>query len=41
VLEMASTYRAWWTETLASLASLSAAERAAVLGGTARRAYRL
>jgi len=41
VLEMASTYRAWWTETLASLASLSAAERGAVLGGTARRAYRL
>jgi L-fuconolactonase len=41
VLELAASYSAWWDETRALLASLGAAERAAVLGGTARRTYRL
>ena len=41
VLELASTYRAWWTETEAALAGLSAEHRAAVLGGTAACVYRL
>jgi len=41
VLELASTYGQWWADTQALLAPLSAAARAAVLGGTARRIYRL
>ena len=41
VLELASTYAAWWHETRAALADLDNAGRAAVLGGTARRVYRL
>jgi len=41
VLELASTYAAWWTETQAALAALSPRERAAVLGDTAELTYRL
>jgi len=41
VLELASTYADWWHETRAALADLDSAGRAAVLGGTARRVYRL
>ena len=41
VLELAASYAAWWGETQAILAGLGAVERAAVLGGTARRVYRL
>ncbi len=41
VLELAATYATWWGETQAMLAGLGAVERAAVLGGTARRIYRL
>jgi len=41
VLELAASYRAWWDETQALLAPLDAAARAAVLGGNARRIYRL
>jgi len=41
VLELASSYAAWWHETQAALADLDSAARAAVLGGTARRVYRL
>jgi L-fuconolactonase len=41
VLERATTYAAWWRETAALLADHDAAARAAVLGGTAQRVYRL
>lgn len=41
VLELAATYRAWWAETQAVLAELGPEDRAAVLGGTAARVYRL
>jgi L-fuconolactonase len=41
VLELAASYRAWWHEVQALLSSLASAERAAVLGGNARREYRL
>jgi L-fuconolactonase len=41
VLELAASYRAWWHEVQALLSSLASAERAAVLGGNARRVYRL
>ena len=41
VLELAGSYRHWWSETDAILRSCSAAERAAVLGGNATRLYRL
>ena len=41
VLERASTYGAWWAETQATLADLTPAERADVLGGAAARVYRL
>jgi L-fuconolactonase len=41
VLELAASYRAWWHEVQALLASLASAERAAVLGGNAQRVYRL
>jgi L-fuconolactonase len=41
VLELAASYGTWWTETQATLEGLGPAERAAVLGGTARRVYRL
>ena len=41
VLELASTYRAWWAETEAALAGMGQDARAAVLGGTATRVYRL
>lgn len=41
VLELAASYRDWWDDTQALLAPLDAAERAAVLGGNARRVYGL
>ena len=41
VLELASTYRAWWAVTEAVLAGMRPGARAAVLGGTAARTYRL
>ena len=41
VLERAASYGAWWEETQTALAGLSAADRAAVLGDTAQRIYRL
>ncbi len=41
VLELASTYSAWWSETRTALATLSPRERAAVLGETAALTYRL
>jgi L-fuconolactonase len=41
VLELAASYGDWWRETTTLLAALDAGQRAAVLGGTARRAYRL
>lgn len=41
VLELAATYRDWWDDCQAVLAPLDATERAAVLGGNARRVYRL
>ena len=41
VLERAATYTAWWDQTQTTLAEFSAADRAAVLGGTATRIYRL
>jgi L-fuconolactonase len=41
VLELASTYRAWWDETQTVLAGCPAGERDAVLGGNAARVYRL
>ena len=41
VLELASSYGDWWHEAQHLSAHLSAAERAALFGGTARRIYRL
>jgi L-fuconolactonase len=41
VLELAATYANWWGESQAMLAGLGPVERAAVLGGTATRIYRL
>lgn len=41
VLELASDYGGWWHETQALLAPCPAADRDAVLGGNARRIYRL
>jgi L-fuconolactonase len=41
VLELAADYRAWWTEAHTLLAPLAEADRHAVLGGNARRVYRL
>ena len=41
VLQLAGSYAAWWGETQATLEALGPVERAAVLGGTARRVYRL
>lgn len=41
VLELASSYAAWWGETLTTLAGLDGAARTAVLGATACRIYRL
>jgi len=41
VLELAASYRDWWSDTQAQFESLSAAECASVLGDTARRVYRL
>ena len=39
VLELAASYRDWWDDTRSLLAGLSPDERAAVLGGNARRVY--
>ena len=39
VVDLAGGYDRWWTATNALLASLSAEERAAILGGNAARAY--
>ena len=41
VLELASTYGAWWAETQVALAALSPGDRTDVLGATAQRIYRL
>ncbi|MES2959330.1 MAG: amidohydrolase family protein [Pseudomonadota bacterium] len=41
VLELAASYRDWWSDVDALLAPLAAPERAAVLGENARRIYRL
>jgi L-fuconolactonase len=41
VLELAARYRDWWDDTQALLASSTPDERAAVLGGNARRVYGL
>jgi L-fuconolactonase len=41
VLELASAYGTWWAETQAALADISSSGRAAVLGDTAQRVYRL
>jgi len=41
VLELASSYEAWWQETQSLLAALDEAQRAAVLGGNAQRTYSL
>ena len=41
VLELAAPYAGWWRETTALLAGLEVTARAAVLGGNARRVYRL
>ena len=41
VLELAADYAVWWHEVQALLAPHGPAERAAVLGGNAQRAYRL
>jgi len=41
VLELAGSYSQWWGETQQLLAGLSAEEQAAILGGNARRLYRL
>ncbi len=41
VLERAASYAAWWDETAMLLDRFSALEQAQVLGGTARRIYRL
>jgi L-fuconolactonase len=41
VLELAARYRHWWDDTQVVLAALSLDERAAVLGGNARRVYKV
>jgi L-fuconolactonase len=41
VLELAADYAGWWQEVQALLADVAPAERAAVVGGNAVRAYRL
>ena len=41
VLELAATYDDWWADTHTALAGLTAADRAAVLGGNAMQVYRL
>lgn len=41
VLELSGSYAGWWKETEKLLAPLGASERAAVMGGNARRLYRL
>ncbi len=41
VLELSGSYALWWNEAQQLLAPLNASERAAVLGGNARRVYRL
>jgi L-fuconolactonase len=41
VLELAGSYERWWAETRQLLADLSPQEQAAVMGGNARRLYRL
>lgn len=41
VLEGAASYRDWWDDTARVLGGLAAGERAAVLGGSAARVYRL
>ncbi len=41
VLELSSSYAQWWDETQQQLAHLSAQEQAAIMGGNARRLYRL
>ena len=41
VLELAGSYAQWWSETRQLLAGLSPPARAAILGGNARRLYRL
>jgi L-fuconolactonase len=41
VLELAASYQGWWDDTQDLLAGLDEAQRAAVLGGNARRVYRL
>jgi L-fuconolactonase len=41
VLERAATYADWWADTQAQLAPLPEVDRVAVLGGNARRVYRL
>lgn len=41
VLELAASYRDWWSDTQDLLAGSPAAERTAVLGGNATRVYRL
>jgi L-fuconolactonase len=41
VLELAATYRDWWSEVQELLAPLDAAGHAGVLGGNACRVYRL
>jgi len=41
VLELAGDYAAWWNETRTLLAGFDDAQRDAVLGGNARRTYRL
>ena len=41
VVERAGSYAAWWEETQAAMAALSPGDRTDVLGGSARRVYRL
>jgi L-fuconolactonase len=41
VLELASSYAAWWNETQSLMADLQPTQRAAVLGGNAQRVYGL
>jgi L-fuconolactonase len=41
VLELAASYADWWHEVQTQLQHLGAQERAAVLGGNARRVYGL
>ena len=41
VLELAATYKSWYAATVALTAGWSAADRSALMGGTARRFYGL